>query len=78
FPGKGAVPTCDNLVAGSNFDAEDCDDYNLLQRDLMVDGGLRPVTEAETISIRQKAGRAVQAGFPRGGGRPTRPAGGGG
>ncbi|MBM5569734.1 propanediol/glycerol family dehydratase large subunit, partial [Klebsiella quasipneumoniae] len=38
-------------------------DYNILQRDLMVDGGLRPVTEAETIAIRQKAARAIQAVF---------------
>ena len=29
----------------------------------MVDGGLRPVTEAETIAIRQKAARAIQAVF---------------
>ncbi len=39
------------------------DDYNILQRDLMVDGGLRPVTEAETIAIRQKAARAIRAVF---------------
>ena len=29
----------------------------------MVDGGLRPVSEAETIAIRNKAARAVQAVF---------------
>ncbi|MGG5901273.1 propanediol/glycerol family dehydratase large subunit, partial [Escherichia coli] len=55
--GYSAVPNYDNMFAGSNFDAEDFDDYNILQRDLMVDGGLRPVTEAETIAIRQKAAR---------------------
>jgi glycerol dehydratase large subunit len=43
FSGYSAVPNYDNMFAGSNFDAEDFDDYNILQRDLMVDGGLRPV-----------------------------------
>lgn len=61
--GYSAVPNYDNMFAGSNFDAEDFDDYNILQRDLMVDGGLRPVTEAETIAIRLKAARAIQAVF---------------
>lgn len=61
--GYSAVPNYDNMFAGSNFDAEDFDDYNILQRDLMVDGGLRPVTEAETIAIRQKAARAIRAVF---------------
>ena len=42
------------MFAGSNFDAEDFDDYNILQRDLKVDGGLRPVTEEETIKVRHK------------------------
>ncbi len=60
FSGYSAVPNYDNMFAGSNFDAEDFDDYNILQRDLMVDGGLRPVTEAETIAIRQKAARAIR------------------
>lgn len=63
FSGYSAVPNYDNMFAGSNFDAEDFDDYNILQRDLMVDGGLRPVSEAETIAIRNKAARAVQAVF---------------
>ena len=47
FSGYSAVPNYDNMFAGSNFDAEDFDDYNILQRDLMVDGGLRPVSEEE-------------------------------
>lgn len=70
FSGYSAVPNYDNMFAGSNFDAEDFDDYNILQRDLMVDGGLRPVSEEETIAIRNKAARAIQAvfrelGFPK-------------
>lgn len=63
FSGYSAVPNYDNMFAGSNFDAEDFDDYNVLQRDLMVDGGLRPVSEEETIAIRNKAARAIQAVF---------------
>lgn len=63
FSGYSAVPNYDNMFAGSNFDAEDFDDYNILQRDLMVDGGLRPVSEEEVISIRNKAARAIQAVF---------------
>ncbi|MCS5949113.1 hypothetical protein LNP05_28450 [Klebsiella pneumoniae subsp. pneumoniae] len=66
------------MFAGSNFDAEDFDDYNILQRDLMVDGGLRPVTEAETIAIRQKAARAIQAVFRELGAAANRRRGGGG
>lgn len=63
FSGYSAVPNYDNMFAGSNFDAEDFDDYNILQRDLMVDGGLRPVSEEETIAIRNKAARAIQSVF---------------
>lgn len=63
FSGYSAVPNYDNVFAGSNFDAEDFDDYNILQRDLMVDGGLRPVSEKEVVSIRNKAAKAIQAVF---------------
>lgn len=63
FSGYAAEPNYDNMFAGSNFDAEDFDDYNVLQRDMQVDGGLRPVTEAEVIRVRHKAGKAVQAVF---------------
>lgn len=63
FSGYAAEPNYDNMFAGSNFDAEDFDDYNVLQRDMQVDGGLRPVTEAEVIRVRNKAARAVQAVF---------------
>lgn len=63
FSGYSAVPNYDNMFAGSNFDAEDFDDYNVLQRDLKVDGGLRPVSEEETIAIRNKAAKAIQAVF---------------
>lgn len=63
FSGYAAEPNYDNMFAGSNFDAEDFDDYNVLQRDMQVDGGLRPVTEEQVIHVRSKAARAVQAVF---------------
>ena len=62
FSGYAAEPNY-NMFAGSNCDAEDFDDYNVLQRDMQVDGGLRPVTEEEVIRVRRKAGKAVQAVF---------------
>lgn len=65
FSGYAAEPNYDNMFAGSNFDAEDFDDYNVLQRDMQVDGGLRPVTEEEVVQVRQKAGKAVQTVFQR-------------
>ena len=63
FSGYAAEPNYDNMFAGSNFDAEDFDDYNVLQRDMQVDGGLRPVSEEDVIRVRNKAARAVQAVF---------------
>ncbi len=63
FSGYAAEPNYDNMFAGSNFDAEDFDDYNVIQRDMQVDGGLRPVTEEEIIFVRRKAAKAVQAVF---------------
>ncbi|MCG1013023.1 propanediol/glycerol family dehydratase large subunit [Tepidanaerobacter sp. GT38] len=61
--GYSAVPNYDNMFAGSNVDIEDVDDYMALQRDLMVDGGLRPVSEEEVLAVRNKAARALQAVF---------------
>ncbi|MDD3339585.1 MAG: propanediol/glycerol family dehydratase large subunit [Lachnospiraceae bacterium] len=63
FSGYAAEPNYDNMFAGSNFDAEDFDDYNVMQRDMQVDGGLKPVKEEEVIAVRRKAGKAVQAVF---------------
>ncbi|EAD5508103.1 propanediol/glycerol family dehydratase large subunit [Listeria monocytogenes] len=63
--GYSATPNYDNMFAGSNFDADDFDDYNILQRDLKVDGGLTPVTEEEVIAVRNKAARVIQAVFDK-------------
>ena len=45
FSGFGSIPRYDNMFGPSNFNAEDLDDYLVLQRDWGVDGALRPVTE---------------------------------
>lgn len=63
--GYSAVPNYDNMFAGSNVDIEDVDDYMVLQRDLMIDGGLRPVSEEEVLAVRNKAARALQAVFDK-------------
>ncbi|MFC7157329.1 propanediol/glycerol family dehydratase large subunit [Halomarina halobia] len=63
FSGFSAVPNYDNMFAGSNFDSYDFDDYNVIQRDLAVDGGLKPVDEEDVIAARNRAARALQVVF---------------
>lgn len=67
--GYSAVPREDNLFGGGNFDASEFDDWNVLQRDMQIDGGMRPISEGDALAVRRKAARAVQAlyqevGFP--------------
>jgi hypothetical protein len=67
--GYSAMPRRENLFGGGNFDADDFDDYNVLQRDMQVDGGNHPISEQEALDIRTEAARAIQAvyaemGFP--------------
>ena len=61
--GYSATPNYDNMFAGSNWDADDYDDWNVIQRDLKIDGGLKPVTEEDVIRVRNKAARAIQGLF---------------
>ncbi|MFC2641844.1 MAG: propanediol/glycerol family dehydratase large subunit, partial [Propionibacterium acidifaciens] len=61
--GYSATPNYDNMFAGSNWDADDFDDWLVIQRDLRIDGGLVPVTEEEVVRARNKAARAMQAIF---------------
>ncbi len=61
--GYSAVPRRDNLFGGGNFDAEDFDDWNILQRDMQLDAGLRPVNEDDTLAVRRRAAQAIQAVF---------------
>jgi propanediol dehydratase large subunit len=63
FSGYSVMPRQDNLFGGGNFDADDLDDYNILQRDMQVDGGLRPVREPEVLEARRRAAAAAQAVF---------------
>jgi len=63
FSGYSVMPRQDNLFGGGNFDADDLDDYNILQRDMQVDGGLRPVREPQVDEVRRRAAQAAQAVF---------------
>lgn len=67
--GYSAMPKEDNLFGGGNFDAEDLDDWTVVQRDMQVDAGITPVTEEEAVRVRERGARAIQAvyaglGFP--------------
>ena len=61
--GYSSTPNYDNTFAGSNTDAMDYDDYYIMERDLMINGGIHPVDEATIIKVRNKAAKAVQAVF---------------
>ena len=61
--GYSSIPKEDNLFGGGNFDAEDFDDWLVLQRDMKVDGGMRPVGEEEAVKVRRRAALALQAGY---------------
>ena len=61
--GYSSIPNYDNMFAGSNWDAEDYDDWTVIQRDLKVNGGLIPAREEEVVAVRNKAARALQALF---------------
>jgi len=69
FSGYSAVPNYDNMFAGSTFDSYDFDEYNVMQRDLQVEGGTKPVDEDTVIEYRERAAKALQdvfeeLGFP--------------
>ena len=57
------MPREDNLFGGGNFDSDDLDDYSVLQRDMQVDGGLRPVPESAILDVRRRAAKAIQCVF---------------
>jgi hypothetical protein len=63
FSGYSSMPREDNLFGGGNFDTEDLDDYNVLQRDMQVDGGVRPAREPEILAVRRRAAEAVRDVF---------------
>jgi propanediol dehydratase large subunit len=61
FSGFGSIPRYDNAFALSNFNADDMDDYLVLQRDWAADGGLRTVSPEHLAKVRRHAATAVQA-----------------
>jgi len=61
FSGFGSIPRYDNMFGPSNFNAEDLDDYLVLQRDWDTDGALRPVTAERLREVRERAARACLA-----------------
>jgi propanediol dehydratase large subunit len=61
--GYSSMPRMDNMFGGGNFDSEDYDDFLILQRDFLVNGGILPVQEEEVIKVRQKSAKAMQALF---------------
>ncbi len=61
--GHSVMPREDNLFGGGNFDAEDMDDWLVIQRDMQVNGGLKPVREADVLQVREKGAKAIQAVF---------------
>ncbi len=67
--GYSSVPRMDNLFGGGCFDADEYDDYAVVQRDMQIDTGLHPIQEADALRVRERAARAIQAiytelGFP--------------
>ena len=59
--GHSVMPRKDNLFGGGNFDAEDMDDWLVIQRDMQVDAGIVPVREEDVLAVRRKAAKAMQA-----------------
>lgn len=61
--GFGAIPRYDNMFGGGNFDVTEMDDWAVIQRDMVVDGGITSPKEPEVLQIREHAARAIQAVF---------------
>jgi hypothetical protein len=61
--GYSSMPRYDNMFGGGNYDSHDLDEWLTLQRDWQVDAGIEPLAEAEAITVRDRAARAVQAVF---------------
>ncbi|HEX2808564.1 MAG TPA: propanediol/glycerol family dehydratase large subunit, partial [Kineosporiaceae bacterium] len=59
--GFGSIQRYDNMFGPSQWNAEDIDDYLIMQRDWGVDGGLRTADHDEVAWLRRRAVDAVQA-----------------
>ena len=61
FSGFGSIPAYDNAFGPSNFNAEDIDDYLVVQRDWGFEGVLRPQSDADLLPLRRRAVEALRA-----------------
>ena len=61
--GFGAIPRYDNMFGPSNWNADDLDDWLVLQRDHESDGGLTPFSEEALLAARDYAARAIRDVF---------------
>ena len=59
--GMGAIPRYDNSFNASLFNAEDTEDFLAVQRDYLVEGGLRYAPDSEMVSVRRRAVEAMAA-----------------
>ncbi len=59
--GFGSVQRYDNMFGPSQWNAEDIDDFLVIQRDWGVDGGLNGVGEDVLAALRRRAAEAVRA-----------------
>jgi propanediol dehydratase large subunit len=63
FSGFGSIPAYDNAFGPSNMNAEDLDDYLVVQRDWGFEGGLRWCEDEELLAVRRRAAEACRAVF---------------
>jgi propanediol dehydratase large subunit len=63
FSGFGSIPAYDNAFGPSNMNAEDLDDYFVIQRDWGFEGGLRWREDRELLAVRRRAAEACRAVF---------------
>ena len=63
FSGFGSIPAYDNAFGPSNMNAEDLDDYLVVQRDWGFEGGLRWRQDGELLPVRRRAAEACRAVF---------------
>lgn len=63
FSGFGSIPAYDNAFGPSNMNAEDLDDYLVVQRDWGFEGGLRWREDPELLTVRRRAADACRAVF---------------
>ncbi len=59
--GFGSIQRYDNMFGPSQWNAEDLDDFLVIQRDWGVDGGLNGVGEDVLAALRRRAAEAVRA-----------------